>query len=253
MQALLKERGVRNINFYGLTETMPCIVTLSSLYYGDDAHSVPGSTGQPNREFGEARIVDVVTGAPVSEPGVIGEIVFRGDVLTPGYYNDQERTRQAFDQDGWFHTGDLGYFDAGGNYFVVGRKDDMILSGAEKLSLLEVEDALRDHDRVRDIACIGVAHDRFGESPAAFVVWDGVDDEEAIRAELERHILTKLERWKRPRLYIRVSEIPRTGAKRTKDHQRLKAMVAGIVLSGNGSTTLTAWRQTHDRDLAPSG
>ncbi len=94
----------------------------------------------------------------------------RGDVVTPGYFEDAERTAAAIDSDGWLHTQDLAHRDEAGFYRIQGRIDDVINSGAEKLSLLEVDAVLLDHPKVADAATVGRAHDRFGEVPGAFVV-----------------------------------------------------------------------------------
>jgi acyl-CoA synthetase (AMP-forming)/AMP-acid ligase II len=155
------------------------------------------------------------------------------DVTSPGYYHDPERTAGAFDADGFLHTRDVGSFDADGWWFVGARTDDIINSGAEKLSLTEVEAVLREHPAVSDVACVAVAHERFGEVPAAIVVVDpdGRLGELEVAALLDKHCLEHLERWKRPRLYRVVAAVPRTAAKRTKDIRALRHLVEGIQLT----------------------
>lgn len=170
-----------------------------------------------------------------------GEICVRGDVVTPGYYNDPERTASTFDADGFLHTRDLGFRDAEGWYFIRGRTDDIIKCGAEKLSLLEIDDLLRNHPNVRDAACVGVAHERFGEVPAAFIVLRTSQDEEAARASLDEFCIASMERWKRPRLYVFVDAVPRTAAKQTKMQGAMKEKIAGLkVMNADGVTTLGA-------------
>ena len=89
--------------------------------------------------------------------------------------------------------------------------------------------------------CIGVAHERFGEVPAAFVVLDGVHDEDAARDLLDAHCLATLERWKRPRLYVLVDAVPRTTAKRSKWQGEMRRRLEGVqVRDSDGVTTLTA-------------
>jgi len=240
MQEMLNKRGMRTINFYGMTETMPCIVTLSSMYYGDWKNPVLGSSGKPSKEFGEAKIVDPATGEEITKPGERGEVWFKGDVLTPGYFADQEGTKRAIDADGWFHTGDLAYKNEDGFYFVGGRVDDMILCGGEKLSLVEVDNVLLKCPIVKDAGTIGVPHDRFGEVPAAFVVPNKDMSEEELKNEVDKYCMEHLERWKRPRLYIKVEKIARTLAKGTKAIRDLKKSVEGIKLTDrDGITTLT--------------
>jgi acyl-CoA synthetase (AMP-forming)/AMP-acid ligase II len=188
---------------------------------------------------------DLVTGERVLQPGVPGEICVRGGVITPGYHNDPERTAEALDDEGFLHTRDVASVDADGWYWLGGRTDDIINTGAEKISLVEVEQVLRGHAGVADVACVGVAHARFGEAPAAFVVAAGDEDEDALAAALDAHCLEHLERWKRPRLYGRLEEIPRTMPKRTKDLQRLRALVEDVeVPDAAGVVTLGGLRET---------
>ena len=115
---------------------------------------------------------DLVTGEPITEPSTAGEICVRGGVTTPGYHNDPERTADAFDDEGFLHTRDLASMDDDGWFWLGGRTDDIINTGAEKLSLLEVEGALRRHSDVLDVACVGVGHARFGEAGSDRASWN---------------------------------------------------------------------------------
>jgi len=245
VQEMLEERGAKTLVIYGMTETMPLGVLASSMHYGDYASVPRGSAGKPWKEFGEVRLVDPATKQEIREPNVRGEIYFRGDVLTPGYYKDSERTRRVIDEEGWFHTDDLAYFDENGFFYVGGRTDDIISSGAEKLSLIEVDDVLVKHPGVKDAACIGVAHERFGEVPAAFVVpMEKIAGEEDFKNELDRYMQENIERWKRPRLYVFTEEIPRTMGKKTKDLPKLREAVRGIALGEeDGVVTMSGLRR----------
>ena len=119
----------------------------------------------------------------------------------------------------------------------------MIMSGAEKLSLLEVDEVLRSHPDVKDAACVGVRHERFGEVPAAFVTLHGGISEEAGRTMLDAHCIARMERWKRPRLYVFVPEVPRTVAKRSKMQGEMRRQLGdAFVRDADGVTTLTALR-----------
>lgn len=246
VEAALVGKGVRLGNMYGLTEAMPVCVLGPSLYYGDEQRIPPGSSGRPNKEFCEVRLIDPLTGEELAGPGE-GEVCIRGDVVTPGYFNDPARTAQTIDADGFLHTRDVAYRDEAGWCYVRGRTDDIINSGGEKLSLLEVDAALQAHPQVVDAACIGVPHERFGEVPAAFVVlageW-GEWDETAARDLLDAHCIGALERWKRPRLYVFVDAVPRTSAKRSKWQGEMRRRLEGVqVADADGVTTLTAIRQ----------
>lgn len=237
---LVEEKGMRIINLYGLTETMPVAVLKPSLYYGDDRVVPFGSSGRPNKELSEVKLKDPITGEEVTGLNEEGEICMRGEVVTPGYYNDPERTAQALDEEGYLHTRDLAYRDEQGWYWIGGRADDIINTGAEKLSLYEVEEVVLGHPAVEDAACIGVEHERFGQVPTAFIVPSETMTEEQVRDLLDAHCLENLERWKRPRLYVLMEEIPRTMAKKTKSIADLKEIVRSVVLSeDDGVTTMS--------------
>lgn len=238
----LHAKGATVGTLYGLTEAMS-IVTGLSLYYGDDATLPPLSSGTPNKEFCEIKLAHPITGETLEGGDVEGEMCIRGDSITPGYYNDPERTADALDEEGFLHTRDNAYRDADGWYFIRGRTDDLILTGGEKLSLLEIDECLLAHPDVKDVGTVGVKHERFGDVPAVFVVMQTDVSEEEARDLLDAYCLENLERWKRPRLYALIDEIPRTAAKNTKMHAPLKELVAGLVVTtADGVTTLGALR-----------
>lgn len=228
LQAELIDRGLVAQNSYGMSETMPVGILKALVAHGDDPPV--GSCGRPLVELCETVLKDPATGDVITEPGVVGEVCVRGGVTSPGYHNDAERTADAFDDDGFLHTRDVASFDEDGWWWLGGRTDDIINSGGEKLSLVEVEAALRSNASVLDVACVGAAHPRFGEVPAAVVVVrsDGAFDEDRARALLDEHCLAHLERWKRPRLYLFVDEVPRTMPKRTKDLPALRRLVQDV-------------------------
>ena len=243
VEAALRDKGAIVGSMYGLTEAMPVCVLSSSLYYRDEASVPVGSSGRPNKHFCDVKLKDPFTQKELTGGDVEGEICIKGDVITPGYFNDPQRTADSFDEEGYLHTRDVGYRDANGWYFVLGRTDDIIMSGAEKLSLLEVDNVLRNHPEVQDAACIGVKHERFGEVPAAFVVLKGKQSEAEGMALLDAHCINNMERWKRPRLYVFVSEVPRTAAKRSKMQGEMRRQLSDVfVRSADRVTTLTALR-----------
>ncbi|MGJ7531395.1 AMP-binding protein [Variovorax sp. GB1P17] len=116
----------------------------------------------------EVRIVDAVTGGPVAM-GAEGEIVTRGPEVMLGYTNPAY-TEEAFDADGFFHTGDLGFVDAHGYITVSGRKKDLIIRGGENISPKEIEDVLHRHPSVLEVAVVAMPHARMGETPCAYAV-----------------------------------------------------------------------------------
>jgi acyl-CoA synthetase (AMP-forming)/AMP-acid ligase II len=240
VEAALLGKGVQLGNMYGLTEAMPVCVLGPSLYYSDEKRIPRGSSGKPNKEFCEVKLADPLTGDELVGVGE-GEVCIRGDVVTPGYFNDPARTAQTIDADGYLHTRDVVYRDEDGWCYVRGRTDDIINSGGEKLSLLEVDAALLEHPQVVDAACIGVAHERFGEVPAAFVVLEGELDDRGARDLLDAHCIATLERWKRPRLYVFVDAVPRTSAKRSKWQGEMRRQLEGVLVrDADGVTTFAA-------------
>jgi 2-furoate---CoA ligase len=124
-----------------------------------------------------------------------------------GYWNRPDANEKAI-RDGWYHTGDVGKLDEDGDLWVVGRVDDMIISGGENIHPLEVEDVLARHPGVREVAVVGAPDDRWGRRVVAYVVAEG----EVSAEELDAHCLAseELARFKRPREYRFVEELPKS-------------------------------------------
>lgn len=149
-------------NLYGQTEIAPTATILGP----DDQIRKAGSAGQPVFNV-ETRVVDDDDNdVPV---GTIGEIVHRSPQLMLGYFNDEERTREAF-RNGWFHTGDLGFFDEEGFLSVVDRKKDMIKTGGENVSSREVEETIFQIDEVSEVAVIATQDPVWVEAVTAIIV-----------------------------------------------------------------------------------
>ena len=241
-RTLVEEKGMRVGIVYGLTETMPVGILKPSFRYGEDMLVPFGSTGGPSKDLCEVVLKDPFSGEVVEGAGE-GEVYVRGEVVTPGYHNDPKRTAEDLDEQGFFRTKDLARRDGEGWYWVGGRTDDLISTGGEKLSIHEVDDVLLGQPKVKDAACVGVEHERLGHVPAAFVVPTEPLCEEEVKEILDAYCLEHLERWKRPRLYAVVEEVPRTAAKRSKSLGDLKKRLEGIVLKdGEGVTTLSRLR-----------
>jgi len=236
IQKVYREKGARTCDGYGMTEVVTYMIATPCMYYGEDREAPLGGK-VPLEDNGEVKLVDPSTGEEVKTPGERGEVWFKGDrphVLIPGYYNMPLETSEAIDSEGWFHTKDLGYRDEKGYLYVGGRTDDIINVGAEKLSLIEVEQVLVKHPKIKDCALIGVTHERYSTAPAALIVpTEPIDDREAFKNELDEFMIKNLLRWKRPRLYILVGEIPRIAAKKTKKIGDLKKYVENIILKSD--------------------
>ena len=116
----------------------------------------------------ELRVVDEEMTDVPRDGETLGEVVMRGNNVTIGYYRDEEATRAAF-TDGWFHTGDLAVMHADGYVELRDRAKDIIVSGGENISTIEIEATLTAHPAVAEAAVIGIADERWGERPCAFV------------------------------------------------------------------------------------
>ena len=142
-------------------------------------------------------------------PGEVGEIVHRSPQLLTGYWNDAQRTAEAF-AGGWFHSGDLGRMDANGYITVVDRKKDMIKSGGENVSSREVEEALYLHPAVSEVAVIGIPDPKWIEAVTAVVVLR--DTYSATEAEIIRHCALHLSAFKVPKAVLFQSGLPRNAS-----------------------------------------
>ena len=211
-------RGVAFKQGYGLTEVGVNCFSMSV----EDAVRKAGSIGRPMM-FTQARCVD--DAGRTTPPGEVGELLLRGPHVCLGYWNNPEATRQAIDEDGWFHTGDLARCDEDGFFTIAGRQKDMIISGGVNVYPAEIEAALATHPGVADAAVVGVPHDTWGEVGVAFIVRSPGGTVDA--AALAAHLLTSLARHKLPRAFVFVEALPRTPyGKVVKDELR-KAYLGG--------------------------
>lgn len=217
---LYHRHGIVLEQAWGLTETAPFATHLPR----EQAISKVGSAGvaMPHTEVA---IVDAATGERITEPGLRGEIVVRGPNVTIGYWNDEPATARAFDDDGYFHSGDIGYLDDDGYLFIVDRLKDMIISGGENVYPAEVENALGGLPGVLDVAVVGRPDDKWGETVVAIVaVAAGTSlSLEQVRAYAEQH----LARYKLPRDLLVVEAVPRNAAGKIN-----KPLLRQLVLAG---------------------
>jgi len=138
--------------------------------------------------------------------GELGEIVLRGENILKGYFKNAEATARAF-RGGWFHTGDVGYRDQDGFYYIVDRKTDMIIRGGENIYPREIDEVLYQHPAVAAAATIGVPDSLYGEEVAAFIVLKA--GAEAGEEELIAHCKTELADYKCPKSIRIVPDIPK--------------------------------------------
>ena len=141
----------------------------------------------------------------------MGEVMIRGNIVMKGYLNNEKATREAF-KGGWFHTGDLGVKHANGRVELKDRSKDIIISGGENISSIEVENILLTHPTIGEVAVIAMPDEKWGEVPCAFVVLrPSVGPSEALTAgELLLWAKTKMASFQTPKEYVYLKEMPKT-------------------------------------------
>jgi fatty-acyl-CoA synthase len=193
-------RGVPVLQVYGSTETCPIAVYTR---LGGDLSRV-GSTGLPGLCCEASVVDDDGHELPSNTPG---EIVVRGPNVFCEYWGNEQATRDSL-HDGWYRTGDIGLRDADGYFWVHDRKKNLIISGGENIYPAEVERVLLEHPEVVECAVIGRPDPRWDEVPVAYVIRRAGCTVEA--DNLKAHVLTQLARFKVPRDFVFVDDLPRT-------------------------------------------
>jgi fatty-acyl-CoA synthase len=196
---------------YGLTETAPVLTTARMKagldWEGPTRYEKLASTGHAIPGV-EIRVVDPDDNDVPRDGKSIGEIVARSDGVMEGYWKQPEATAQVM-RGGWFHTGDMATMDENGYALIVDRKKDIIVSGGENISSLEVEKALLAHPGIYEVAVIPVPDERWGEVPKALVVLK--PDVTATEAEVLEFCRGRLTHYKCPRTVEFLETLPRTG------------------------------------------
>jgi acyl-CoA synthetase (AMP-forming)/AMP-acid ligase II len=191
----------RVVQGYGLTETSPVTHCMS-----DDLEDRPGSIGPPIPNT-ECMVVDPATGKEVA-PDEVGEVLIRGPQVMRGYLNSDAATAAAIDSEGRLHTGDLGYADKDGFFFLVDRLKELIKYKGYQVAPAELEALLVSHPAVADAAVIGSADVETGEVPKAFVVLRG----EATADELMDYVAQRVAAYKKIRRLEFVEQIPKSAS-----------------------------------------
>jgi acyl-CoA synthetase (AMP-forming)/AMP-acid ligase II len=204
--------NVSFINAFGQTETASTITAL-----GPEDHHITGTPEEKEKKL--KRLASI--GKPMADvqmkvvdddgktlgPNEVGEILAKGPRAMTGYWKDEEKTAKTIDKDGWVHTGDVGYVDDDGYYFLAGRSSDIIIRAGENISPEELENVIREHPGVEDVAVIGVPDETWGEEPRAVVIpKKGV---KVTEEEIMEYCRQKLASFKRPRTVVFVDELPR--------------------------------------------
>ena len=204
---------VRFINAFGQTETASTITAL-----GPEDHIIEGTEEEKQKKL---KRLGSSIGKPLPDVevkivgddgkelprGEVGDIIAKGSRIMSGYWQDEEKTKQAFTPDGWLITKDRGWMDEDGYIFLAGRGDDLIIRAGENISPEELENAIYSYPKVEEVAVIGVSDPEWGQVPKALIVLKkGVT---ATPEEIMEHCRAKLASFKRPRSVMFVNELPR--------------------------------------------
>lgn len=210
----LSAEHIEVIHVYGLTEVSPWITISESLPEDDELSAEARAEkmacqGVEQLLSGEVRVVRLDGTDVVSDGEEVGEIVCRGNVVMAGYYHQAEETAKAM-ENGWFHTGDLAVIHPSGYVQIKDRSKDMIISGGENISSVEVEDLLYRHPAVYEAAVVAVPDPQWGETPKAFIVTN--PGQEVSSEELRRFCRDHLTHYKVPSSFEFVDALPRTAS-----------------------------------------
>jgi acyl-CoA synthetase (AMP-forming)/AMP-acid ligase II len=206
--------GVNFINAFGQTETASTITSL-----GPEDHVIKGTEEEKEKKL---RRLTSSIGRPMADVemkiidedgndlplGGVGEIVAKGPRVMGGYWKDAEKTAKTMTKDGWLRTGDMGYMDDEGYFYLAGRGDDLIIRGGENISPEEVENVLYAHPAVEEAAVIGIPDPEWGQEPLAVVVLKkGMT---ATAEDIMEFCRQKMSSFKKPRSVVFIDELPRT-------------------------------------------
>jgi acyl-CoA synthetase (AMP-forming)/AMP-acid ligase II len=206
------ELGWRLTQAYGLTETSPFISICEerpehATLTGAERSVVKARQGVELVSSGELMVVNA-NGEEVPHDGEsMGEIRVRGNVVMKGYFNDPEATSAAI-RDGWFYSGDVAVVHPDGYAEIRDRRKDVIISGGENISSVEVESVLLRHPAVQEVAIVGMPHPKWGEAPHAFVVLRR--GESASEEALKQFVRDRLAHFKTPQWVSFIDELPKT-------------------------------------------
>ena len=211
LQGFENKFGIGVIETMGLTET-------AAPSFSNPLERSQRKLGSVGRASGcEARVIDASL-SPVPD-GTTGEIAIRGPNVMKGYYLNPEATTATFTPDGWLRTGDLGHRDADGFFFVTGRIKELIIKGGENISPREIDEALLQHPAVLEAAVVGIPDRHYGQDILACIVLR--EDVACTEEDLRAFCLDKLGRYKTPKTFRFVNELPRGPSGKV---QRLKLL-----------------------------
>jgi fatty-acyl-CoA synthase len=223
------ELGIEIVHVYGLTETGPWL-TVCEWRREWDSLSAEARAAIKARQgigvllCGEVRVVRADLTPVAADGGEVGEIVVRGPTVMAGYYNDPQATREAF-AGGWFHTGDLALVRPDGYIQIVDRKKDMIISGGENISSVEVESMLYQHPAVLEAAVVAAPDPKWGELPKAFVVLR--PGARTTAEELIAFCRDRMAHFKAPKIVEFLDTLPKTATGKVQKYMLRAEATAG--------------------------
>ncbi len=228
--------NARVVHVYGLTETYgPYSVCQWQEGWedldGDERATLLARQGVGMIQADRLRVVDDEMNDVPADGETMGEIVMRGNNVMKGYLDDEDATAEAF-KGGWFHSGDLGVMQSDGYVQLRDRSKDVVVSGGENISTVEIEQALLTHAAVLDAAVIGVPDEKWGERPKAFVVLK--PGGEADEQELIDHVKSKIARYKAPKAVAFLDELPKTSTGKVPKFELREREWAGQASRING-------------------
>jgi fatty-acyl-CoA synthase len=225
----MERMGFGIVHVYGLTESYgPYAVCQPQSSWSDlkpdERSAARARQGVGMIQADRMRVVDETMADVPADGTTMGEIVMRGNNVMASYYNDPAGTAEAF-RGGWFHTGDLGVMHPDGYVELRDRAKDVVISGGENISTVEVEQALMSHPSVLEVAVIGVPDAKWGERPKAFVV---LKPAQRVSAEtLIEHSRARIARYKAPRDVEFLAELPKTSTGKIQKFALREAAWAG--------------------------
>jgi acyl-CoA synthetase (AMP-forming)/AMP-acid ligase II len=223
--------GITVLNAYGQTETAGEVIGWNAADLKEFGESKVGSVGRPHPGI-SVRFVDENLGAVAA--GDVGEMCVQTPFGMTGYLAGTSEDKYL--EDGFLRTGDLGFADADGFIWLVGRRSDVIVCGGFKILPEEVEEVLRDHPAVADVMVAGLPDERLGEAPHAFVVLaeDPAHPAEGLDRELIEHVRAQLSHYKAPRAVHFVPVLPRNASGKVMRAGAEHLIASAVTAPGNG-------------------
>jgi fatty-acyl-CoA synthase len=198
-----QDHGIIIKQGFGMTETGPTVFLIDK----EHAISKGGSVGKPMMHV-EVRCVD--NKGNDLPPGQRGELLIKGPGVTPGYWNQPEKTTEAIDENGWLHSGDVVEYDEDYYFYIVDRIKDMFISGGENVYPAEIENLLDQLKQISELAVIGVPDEKWGEVGKVFAVLKS--GEELTEEDIIKFLQGKIARYKIPKSVEFIDQLPRNQA-----------------------------------------